>query len=88
MGKKAGWHDRCRWQNSNVLCAIAAIDGIGSTERPQRTGTAKVGWLATESAPDLGRKPTQRQGYVGGDHRAPTDRAIGLRYFLDRAEYG
>jgi hypothetical protein len=60
------------------LEAIAAIDGIGPAEWPQRASTAKVGWLAAESAPDLGRKPTQRERHVSGDHRAPTNRAVGL----------
>ena len=51
------------------------------------TGTSKIGGLATVLAPDLRRNPTQKMRYVGGDHRAPTDRAVGLRDFLDRAKY-
>ena len=67
--------------------AIAAIDGVGPAQRPQRAGASKIGGLAAVLAPDLRRNPTQKIRYVGGDHRAPTDRAVGLRDFLDRAKY-
>ena len=55
---------------------IAAIDGIGPTERSQRAGRTKIGGLTTELASDIRWKPAQDQRSSGGNHGAPTDRPV------------